>query len=316
MEDKKISIIIPVFNSERYIEECIRSVLAQTHSSLEIIVVDDGSKDGSWDICKRLSEEDERVRVFKQKNGGAGSARRTGIKKATGDFFVFIDSDDTVSKHYIERLYVALANNNADISVCRSGSYGEVVSQTNTAHKVYHGKKGLEEYLYGRFGGGQITKMFRRELFEGLEIPDGNSAEDIELLYDVFSRAQVVEEDSYVGYLIRGRADSITNSSSYDKDRVGSLRVADEILKKSKKSGDGGLVDAARYLRFNMAFFVILRTDSKVGYNKCRKLLDAEKRSVLLNKFVSSRDRCYALFMCVVGVSLCVKYFRWRRRVA
>lgn len=113
---KLISLIIPFYNVEAYIENCLRSVLNQTYSNLEIILVDDGSKDESRSIADRVSENDFRVKIITRLNGGLSAARNTGLEAATGDFIFYLDSDDYLKADCIAKLYDALKTNNADIA--------------------------------------------------------------------------------------------------------------------------------------------------------------------------------------------------------
>ena len=113
-----VSIIVPVYNLEKYIEKCVRSLLQQTYTNVEIILVDDGSRDESGEICDRLASEDSRIKVIHKENGGLSSARNCGIENATGEYIMFVDGDDFISELMVEKLYVALKDNCADISVC------------------------------------------------------------------------------------------------------------------------------------------------------------------------------------------------------
>ena len=113
-----ISVIVPVYNVADYVEKCVKSIIKQTYNRIEIILVDDGSTDGSGEICDRLVQSDDRIHVLHKMNGGLSDARNAGIEQAKGDYYVFIDSDDYVDGHMIEALYHALYVNRADISVC------------------------------------------------------------------------------------------------------------------------------------------------------------------------------------------------------
>ena len=104
MQNKNVSVIIPVYNVEKYLRLCVDSVLAQTYENLDIILVDDGSKDGSGEICDGFAQRDSRIRVIHQKNAGAGAARNAGIAQAKGDYVVYVDADDTIERNYLELL--------------------------------------------------------------------------------------------------------------------------------------------------------------------------------------------------------------------
>ncbi len=116
MEDKLISIIIPVYNVERYLRECIDSIIAQTYKNLEIILVDDGSSDKSGEICDEYSKKDSRIKVIHKKNGGLSDARNVALDIAKGDYIGFIDSDDYIEKDMFQILYNLAEEYNAEIS--------------------------------------------------------------------------------------------------------------------------------------------------------------------------------------------------------
>ena len=113
-----ISVIVPVYNVEKYIERCVESVLAQTHKEFELILVDDGSTDLSGEICEKLKTKDNRIRVFHQENKGLSAARNKGLIEAAGEYITYIDSDDYVDAFYLEVLHQNAVQYHADISVC------------------------------------------------------------------------------------------------------------------------------------------------------------------------------------------------------
>lgn len=114
----KVSVIIPVYNNEAYVEKCIRSVIGQSFKELEIIIIDDGSTDQSRSILERIAEEDRRIKLIHQENAGVAAARNAGLKEATGEYLVFVDSDDYIGKEYIQNLYQRAKDENADIVIC------------------------------------------------------------------------------------------------------------------------------------------------------------------------------------------------------
>ena len=113
-----VSVIIPIYNVEKYLSECIESVINQTYSDLEIILVNDGSTDNCRDICERYKRKDSRIKLVHKNNGGLSSARNAGIDVANGDYYTFIDSDDYIMSDMIEQLVYAIQSANADVSIC------------------------------------------------------------------------------------------------------------------------------------------------------------------------------------------------------
>lgn len=114
----QISIIIPIYNVERYLRQCIDSILAQTFTDFELLLIDDGSPDGCPAICDEYAEKDARIRVFHKQNGGVTSARNKGLNNANGNWIIYIDGDDWIEPTYVEELYNAAINNEADIAIC------------------------------------------------------------------------------------------------------------------------------------------------------------------------------------------------------
>ena len=115
---KKISIIVPIYNTKKYIDRVVNCLINQTYHNLEIILVDDGSTDGSSMLCDKYKKKDNRIKVIHQKNSGVSVARNVGLKHATGEYIGFVDSDDYISLNMYETLYNNLINTNSDISVC------------------------------------------------------------------------------------------------------------------------------------------------------------------------------------------------------
>lgn len=128
----KISIIVPVYNVEKYLEKCVRSILAQTFTDFELILVDDGSPDSSGAMCDQFAEQDQRVKVIHKENGGLSDARNAGIEIATGEYLGFVDSDDYIADDMYELLYTNIVKEDADLSIC--GIYD-----------VYEGKEPVEK---------------------------------------------------------------------------------------------------------------------------------------------------------------------------
>lgn len=169
IEKEKISIIVPVYNVEKYIKRCIESILNQTYSNLEIILIDDGSIDKSGIICDELKKTDNRILVFHKKNEGVSSARNIGIKNASGEYLLFIDSDDHLEKNMIEVLYNNLKSNNADISICEyyiEHENGEIKRRHNQEEKFILGKEDFYNYILKDkyFGGYLFNKLIKRNL--------------------------------------------------------------------------------------------------------------------------------------------------------
>lgn len=219
MEDL-ISIIVPVFNVELYIERCLKSIVNQTYCNLEIILIDDGSVDASGGLCDLYAKKDTRIKVIHTKNSGLSAARNLGIRNATGKYLTFIDSDDYVSDKYVEHLWMTLKEFNADISISREMKvYDEsesikpvLFSKENT--KIYNSQTALSDMLYRKnIPVYAWAKLYKKELFENIEFPSGEIFEDLSTVYLLFDAAQLIVYNPVRDYYYVQRSNSIINSS-------------------------------------------------------------------------------------------------------
>lgn len=210
-----ISIIVPAYNIAPYLERCIRSLLAQTHWDLQIVVVDDGSTDETGAILDRLAASDSRIKAIHKENGGVSSARLRGIAEATGEYIGFVDGDDYVEPEMFAQLLKNALENSADISHCGYQMVfpdGHIDLYYGTGSKVVQDHTaGLRDLLEGRFvEPGLWNKLYRREIVCGFEqspLWDGSIRinEDVLMNYLLFSRAEksVYEDIPFYHYLLR-----------------------------------------------------------------------------------------------------------------
>jgi len=190
----KVSIIIPFYNSENYLGRCIDSAVRQTHEDIEIILVNDGSTDGSGKICRSYADKDPRIRLIDQENGGVSVARNTGLDAASGELITFIDSDDHVEDDYVEYLAGLLELNGSDIACC-----GHDDTDRDDPPKLIEGpEECLKEYLTSNEIFASVWgKVYRREIFDGIRFPEGKRFEDNFVLYRLIDRCRSIT----VGYL-------------------------------------------------------------------------------------------------------------------
>ena len=144
-----ITVMIPAYNAQKYIGRCIESLLKQTYKEIEILIVNDGSKDNTKSICEDYSQKDSRVRLVNQENGGEGAARNTGLKEAKGKYLSFVDADDYVKEDFIERLYTNLVKNNAGLAICGFTELREdtVLNETSGDITIMNQEEGMEMLL-------------------------------------------------------------------------------------------------------------------------------------------------------------------------
>ena len=214
--NKKVSIIVPVYNTEKYIDECINSLIGQTYNNIEIIIIDDGSRDNSGNKVDDYALRDCRVKVIHTENGGLSSARNHGLKAATGDYYCFIDSDDYVSKDFVEEMIKAAIYNNADMVFCNYFSL--FVNDVNPSLRLSTIKGGKiftpEEYLEQlyMYSGEYVmvwNKMFRKEIFNKLRFAD-MFCEDGQIILSIIDNCKRISYLPETKYYYRRRKSGIT----------------------------------------------------------------------------------------------------------
>ena len=211
-----ISVVIPVYKVEKYIRECVDSVLAQTYTNLDIILVDDGSPDECPSICDGYAVRDERVRVVHKPNGGLSSARNAGIDAARGEYITFIDSDDYVSRVYVEQLYYALSESGADMScILLSQNEKDITNGFIAEYKTYTAESALRKIMMSGLWGPDC-KLCRTKIFDeiGIRFPEGMIYEDIAVMFEIIGSMQTIAFSERVNYYYRQTPDSITRSLS------------------------------------------------------------------------------------------------------
>lgn len=207
-----ISVIIPLYNTQDYIEKCVCSVLNQTYPNVEIIVINDGSTDNSLSIVTQLTEMDQRVKVYSQQNKGVSAARNLGLDKVNGKYIAFLDSDDYFVDDYLEVLFNLLVSNNCDIACCEVNENGNS-SIIQKEQRVFNSHELMGIYLKDNKFYNEVlyVKLYKKELFDGLRFWEGKIHEDTYLCFQLLEKARKVAYVNYAGYIRMERSDSITN---------------------------------------------------------------------------------------------------------
>ena len=193
-----ISVIVPVYNVEKYVERCIRSLTQQTYRNIEIIVVDDGSPDNAGALCDELSRCDKRIRVIHQKNQGLSGARNTGINEAKGAYLAFVDSDDWVQEDLLETLYKLLIEYNAQIAACGTeivDDNGHIAYFSDNLEeiKVFSTEEAMNELpLDEKIRNVAWNKLYKKELFNDIRFPVGMIFEDIATTFRLIDKAKTI----------------------------------------------------------------------------------------------------------------------------
>lgn len=228
ISDKLISIIVPVYNVEKYLKKCVYSILNQSYKNLEVILVNDGSTDNSGKICDELSREDSRINVYHKDNGGLSDARNYGVAKANGEYVGFVDSDDYIDQYMYENLYKAIRKYNTQIAECGITR----VYKNNKLRPHYDGEEYslvvdregyLKEYLENRkVYGAAVCKLLSIDLAKVLKFPDGKVYEDVFYTLELLKKVDkyTLISGNYYYYYIRGNSITTKTFSSRDMDYI------------------------------------------------------------------------------------------------
>lgn len=295
-----ISIIIPVYNVEKYLERCIESVINQTLKNIEIILVNDGSTDSSPKICDYYASIDNRIKVIHKKNEGVGSARNTGLDVANGLYIGFLDSDDYVDKNMYKVLYENLNKRNVDICVCDF----EYITKEDKSLYSSANMKGLDgtynsinflELLYKGQHPNAIcvwNKLYKKEVFKNIKFKN-ITHEDEEVCHRIYTQDYKVYVSTYVGYKYIENPNSITNQEFSIKELI-TLDILNERINLFKKYNLRNLLAQTikLYLETNI-YFMLLIKEMQINYDVdlYKKKYKVILKSATLNRLISLKDK-------------------------
>ncbi len=300
----EISVIIPVYNGERYLVECLDSVLSQKGVNYEVIIVDDGSTDSSGIIADRYASHDKELRVIHVANGGLSYARNHGIDIARGDTIVFVDADDMLFDNALGAMHKAMCETAADVIVAgflsKSRSRCRMVAPSLNTH-IISGTDAVRTMLYQHhFESSAWAKMYRRELFERNRFTPGLYYEDLDFNYRCLLDCKCVAVSDTPVYFYRQHAASILHV--WAPRRLDVLTVVDNIeahVTEHNKS----LLPAARDRKFAAAYNVFLSASANKQHdvaNRCYDIIKRYRRFILKDKHVRIKDRIGA-FVSLFG---------------
>lgn len=216
MEKDLISVIVPVYKVEKYLEKCIESIIKQTYTNLQIILVDDGSPDNCGKICDEYAKKDSRIEVIHKANGGLSDARNVGISKAKGRYIGFVDSDDYIKEDMYEILLNLIKKYDADVSICNLYDVidgNECIRNKENGIREYSRLDILKEVLLDKnIQSYAWNKLYEKELFDEIKYPIGKKYEDIGTTFYLFEKCNKIVVTSEPEYYYLKRADSLVNN--------------------------------------------------------------------------------------------------------
>lgn len=314
-----VSVIIPVYNVEKYLRCCVDSVLAQTYTNLEIILIDDGSTDTSGKICDEYAQKDERIQVIHKANGGLSDARNKGLDICKGEYIAFVDSDDYLSKVFIEIVINAMKKEQCDLLAIKDGTPfwdGKVEPVLRNNIDDYHveycdARVALEKMLYQRIETAAQLKICYKSVYQNIRFPYGYLYEDLATTYKLFfyiDRVAILDENIYA---YRKRRDSIVRQTFSEKKLV-MLDIFDQLLndEQIKKVGLEKAAASRVYAGLFSIFLQIPETDIELQKKVWHKLQSVQKIVLFdTSKYVRKKNR-YAALASFLGMRRAYKLGR------
>lgn len=308
-QEPLISVIVPVYNMEEYLERCINSILKQTYSNLEILLIDDGSTDASLQICNMMQEEDSRIRVFHKKNGGSSAARNLGLKEAKGEYFAFVDSDDYIEEDMYWQLMEAILYYNLEIAqvsrdeISEDGSLRPNVCEPPEVNTVYQSEEFFRELLLHKGDCSFCTKLFHRDLFHDLKFPEGALNEDFNLIIQMLQQEKQIVSLPYVGYHVFYKSNSNTRKTDPEafsrvyEDIIINAKIAETIC---KETFPRLLTEAKRFSLYQrLEYFMHIPISKMIRKNKFYRQQVAYLRlhgfQILFNPYLTGKNKQYLL---------------------
>lgn len=294
MQNIIVSIIVPVYNSENYIEKCIESILKQTFINFELILINDGSEDKSLSICRYYERLDSRIRVISQKNMGVSKTRQEGLKLARGPYITFIDADDMIEPKYLEVLYKAIKDGDVNVVCCNSKDSSpfneniyikrdEYITESDVLLKSYFEKK---RYAYCIW-----AKLFKKEDLEKIIFPEMKYSEDAYVVQTIFSNVSAVKLLKYQGYYYRDNPNGAMRKSKGIQEPLDSLKctlyVSNIYMKRYSRQ-----IDFIKERLVNDAFSLLINSsvESKINREEIEVLLD-QSYSIIGKEFLKKSKK-------------------------
>ncbi len=306
-----ISVIVPIYNIQDCLRRCVESVCRQTYSNLEILLVDDGSDDGTEKLVDELAKEDERIRIFHKPNGGSSSARNMGIGEASGKYLGFVDSDDYIEPEMYERLMKCIGETGVSIAqisrdeIDESGNRLPDVCEPPKEAYLCSGENFMRELLLHRGDCSYCTKLTDRKLFEKHRFPEGVLNEDFHLLVEMLGEVDKIailpEQDYHVFYRTGSntRKKSKKEFSRVFMDIVDNADMAERVVEERYPALRREAVRFGLYQRLDYMLHIPVEKMQKEDafYQSVKKYLRRHIRDTIQNPFLSLKNKGYLLLL-------------------
>lgn len=308
MEDKLVSIIVPVYNVEKYLDQCVKSIVDQTYRYLEIILVDDGSPDNCPQICDKWAEEDPRIKVIHKSNGGLSDARNAGMNVAAGEYIAFVDSDDFIDERMYATMVTAMQDTGADVASCGRVIFDGITSKKDhvlDCARVYSAKDGLSELL----SGGSIEeavwdKVYKKSLFDGVSFPVGEINEDLVITPKILLKSHSIVHVGEAYYFYRVNPNSISKVNYNENKRIVIKHICDFENMVSKKYPELRRELGLFLARYSFPMLACMSMDSDAikiyadDYRFYHRVMKRHLREYILAKSVITKNKVEAILLC------------------
>ncbi len=299
VSNEKITIVVPIYNTEEYLERCVNSILNQSYKNLEIILVDDESPDNCPELCEKFKTMDNRVVVIHKKNGGLSDARNAGIEIATGKYISFVDSDDYIESDYIQVLYDLIKKYKSKISMVdinRRFDSGKIINNSNNQEFVLNQKEFFEKMLYGErdFDNSASAKLYETALFNDVRYPVGRLYEDTATTYKIILKCNEIPVKSVPLYNYMIRATSIVQCSFNEKKLqiIESTKEMTNAVKKKYPDLENACLRKEAWSYFStLSQMALSNYRNKELENKMISFININRKKLLSDKRLSNRDK-------------------------
>lgn len=294
----KVSIIIPVYNKEKYIERCIKSIIGQTYSNIELIIVNDGSTDNSFKKCKALQEVDNRIIIINQENKGVGEARNTGLDAATGNYIAFIDPDDTIEENYLLELTKVASFLKCDLVAsninCVIGDSNFYPYTPKNGYPSYSQNAFMKLFLNFKVGSAVWGKLFSRKAIGNIRFKNLNINEDFIFIWDIIKNSKLFSETPNTNYNYYLSTEQSLSKSKFSKENMSMIEHIDTVINDVKNLCPELIKDGKNYYGACLLHNLVLYYNYLNSEN-CDKLYLEEKDEMIRKSRIIDRINHYFL---------------------
>lgn len=317
MDNLKVTLIVPVYNQEKYIEKCIMSIENQTYKDIELIIVDDGSEDNTNIICKKLAKKYNNIKLYTKKNGGVSSARNFGLEKASGDIIGFVDGDDYLDINFVQDHITNMTTTNSCVSIISLDKMNNGIEKTvykDNKKEILKDEDALSAIIIkNSISSGCLNKMYKADVIGKIRFKDYAVAEDLYFNYEVLKQdnIRIVFQDKEL-YKYRINSEGSIMHTDFKKKNLDILKVYDRLIIETENSN----IKFNKYIKNSYVFInmklimkmVSSRYYNKDIYDKCINNINKYKNGILNTKYISISKKIFFIFFIIFKKQITKSY--------